>query len=368
MEKLQLMMPDYDRCLTNVTSSLLRSFGLDARYPSLEELDPFLEKPVRNVVLLLLDGMGSAIMARHLDRQGFFHSHRICDISSVFPPTTVAATTSLLSGLTPREHSWLGWDCYFKELDSNISVFENCLTGTKTLAHQRFTAWTFCPYDSIILRIQEAGFHAYYSASHEQPHPRGLDGVLSRVSRLCSLDQRKFIYAYWGEPDHTMHRKRCDSEEAHTLITEAEEQIREWSTGLEDTLLIILADHGHLNINGESIQSYPELTDCLVRLPSMDVRAVNFFVKPEKDARFHELFKESFSDSFRLFSHAEAKELLGRGEPHPEFDGMLGDYLAVATGRKAIFPNEEKRQKYVSHHAGLTRDEMEIPLIIVDRR
>ena len=43
--------------------------------------------------------------------------NRIKSITSVFPPTTTAATTSMLSGLNPNEHGWLGWDLYFKKED-----------------------------------------------------------------------------------------------------------------------------------------------------------------------------------------------------------------------------------------------------------
>lgn len=50
---------------------------------------------------------------------------------SVFPPTTTSATTSFLTGLTPSEHHWYGWDMYFQDSNETISLFLNKVKGTK---------------------------------------------------------------------------------------------------------------------------------------------------------------------------------------------------------------------------------------------
>ena len=41
------------------------------------------------------------------------------NIDAVFPPTSV------LSGLNPIEHVWLGWDLYFREIDEVVTMFLN---------------------------------------------------------------------------------------------------------------------------------------------------------------------------------------------------------------------------------------------------
>ena len=43
---------------------------------------------------------------------------------------------------------------------------------------------------------------------------------------------------------------------------------------------------------------------------------------------------------------------------------MLGDYTAVAVADKCLVWDEHSRQ-FASHHAGLTRSEMRVPLIAV---
>ena len=117
--------PDYDNCIVNLSNSILKAFGAETSAPTLKMADKLLEKEYKNVVVLLMDAMGISILEKHLEPDGFLRSHLAGAYSSVFPPTTVAATTSMLSGLYPNEHGWLGWDMYYPELDKNVTVFLN---------------------------------------------------------------------------------------------------------------------------------------------------------------------------------------------------------------------------------------------------
>ena len=118
-------LPDYEHCLVNLANSILRKFGAKTTAATLPLADQYLDKDYKNVVVLLLDAMGISILEKHLAEDGFFRSHLAVAYDSVYPPTTVAATTSILSGLYPNEHGWLGWDMYYPQLDKNVTVFTN---------------------------------------------------------------------------------------------------------------------------------------------------------------------------------------------------------------------------------------------------
>ena len=109
----------------NLSNSILSKFGAPTVGKTLPLVDNLLKKDYKNVVILLLDGLGTCIMEGNLKEDGFLRTHFIESISTVFPPTTVAATTSVMSGLQPIEHAWLGWDCYYPQVDKNITVFLN---------------------------------------------------------------------------------------------------------------------------------------------------------------------------------------------------------------------------------------------------
>ena len=341
--------------------------GKTKRLPICDEL---FKKQYKNIVVLLLDGMGVSIMEKNLKKTGFFRKYLAASYSSVFPPTTVAATTSIDSGKYPVEHCWLGWDCYFKEIDENVTVFRNLKSGTEEPVADYFVAGKFCGYENMVSQIQTAGGQAYYSSPHAYPNPGDFDAVLERVEHLCKLDGKKYIYAYWNDPDYTMHRKGCFGKDSVEVLREIEKKVEVLSEKLEDTLLLITADHGHIDGKNACILDYPKLMECLVRMPSIEPRTLNLFVKDDYREQFVSEFKKEFGEKFLLLTKEEVrqKKLFGPGTEHPRFEEMLGDFLAVAIDDLSIFNTIEEKEMFMGVHAGMTKEEMEIPLIVVERK
>ena len=68
---------DYNNCLTNLACSIRKHFGLPYHHKTLGKVDELLADDPKNVILILLDGMGSNILDRTLDSNSFFlHNHR----------------------------------------------------------------------------------------------------------------------------------------------------------------------------------------------------------------------------------------------------------------------------------------------------
>ncbi|MEE3352031.1 MAG: hypothetical protein VZR13_06455, partial [Saccharofermentanaceae bacterium] len=65
----------------------------------------------------------------------------------------------------------------------------------------------------------------------------------------------------------------------HEVVTGLEKRIEEFAETLSDTLLFVVADHGHMDSKNLCILDYPEIVKCLVRLPSIEPRALNLFIK-----------------------------------------------------------------------------------------
>ena len=385
----------YEKCLTGLANSILKRFGIPPVGPTLPPADMLLEKHRRNTVVLLLDGMGKSVLEGNLEEGGFLRSHLVDTYYSVFPPTTVAATTSLLTGLDPCGHSWLGWDCFYPDIDKNVTVYFNTIQGTKEPAADYPVAETICPYKSILERINEAGGVAYGVSPYMEPYPKvgrpakpdshrpsDLSGpskpdvtlpktwkqIVDRVRELCEYPGEKFIYAYWEEPDHTMHNSGCFSKSTRRVLRRIESRLVELAEQLTDTQIIITADHGHINSRGVALESYPQITDCLVRMPSIEPRALNLFVKPGRESEFEHLFEEAFGEEYILMSREEVlkKKLFGNSEEHEQFRRMLGDYIGIAVSDLTIYRTEKDAAKHIGVHAGLTEDEMVIPLISIE--
>ena len=408
--------PDYKDCIAGIPNSILKSRGLETKRSTLDLLDEHLEgKDYENIVVILLDGMGKNIMDANLPRNGFFNSHLAGTLSSTFPPTTVAATTSILSGMEPCEHGWLGWDCYYPQIDKNVTVFLNKETGTDKQAENYNVASRYCGYESAVDRLVKSGRQGYMATPFAEPFPDSFEKICDRIEKLCGQPGKKYIYSYWSEPDHTMHEKGCFCEETKELLRKLERQVEELCKRLgeqkifekeeisnkelpdkvfqvEDkavavnfekekcelkaneashkkrTLVIVTADHGHIDTKGVSLTDYPGICECLSRLPSIEPRALNFFIKPGMEEQFVNEFNRKFSEKFMLLTKKEVleKKLFGEGAEHPAFRDMLGDYLAVAIGDLCIYNTRKEADFFIGSHAGLTEEEMTIPLILIE--
>ena len=366
---LKTLWPDYENCISNLPNSIMRKFVVEPAGKSLPLLDRYLKKDYKNIVIILLDGMGVNIMRRNLDEKGFFRRHLIGSISSTFPPTTVAATTSILCGLMPCEHAWLGWDCYYPQVGKNVTVYKNTEQDTDTPAADYNIAHRYTAYESIFDRFSKAGKRAYAVTPFNEPYPDSFEGICALIKELCREDGEKYIYAYWSEPDHTMHRTGCFGDESKKLLNGLQNCIQALCGELEDSLVIVTADHGHIDSKGVCIRDYPTVTECLLRMPSIEPRALNLFVKAGMEKQFEEEFTRFFGKDFILMKKEEAieKKLFGKGNEHPSFRSMLGDYFAIAVGGLTIFNTKKDAETFIGVHAGLTEDEMRIPLIIIEK-
>ena len=358
---------DYNNCIANLSNSVLKGFGAAPVGTTLPSADELLKNEYKNVVILLLDGLGTYIMNENLKEDGFLRTHYKESISTVFPPTTVAATTSIISGLQPIESAWLGWDLYYPQVDKNVTVFLNTEQGTDKPVSEENIPWKYCGYESVVDRLIREGKEAYNVTPFAPPYPENFHDICNQITNICSKDTKKYIYAYWNEPDNVMHKYGCYSPEAKRVIAELENEIARMSENLEDTLLIVTADHGHIDGRNVSITDYPAIVECLVRMPSIEPRALNLFVKEEKRKEFEREFEKAFGNDFILLTKEEVyeKKLFGTGVPHKNVDAMIGDYLAVGTADLTIFNSKEEAEHFIGVHAGYTKEEMTIPLIII---
>ncbi len=386
--------PDYDKCLVNLANSILKKFHVETTADTLPLADEYLAKDNKNTVVILLDALGISILEKHLEKDGFFRSNLKDSYDSVYPPTTVAATTSILSGLYPNEHGWLGWDMFYPELGKNVTVFTNKAQmvereGAKptVINEQHHLEWgedslmepepaaefsagfRYTPYKSVVDKINEAGGTAYYSMPFMPPYPDSLEKILSRVKELCSEPGKKYIYAYWNEPDSTMHRTGTMSADTREMVRALEEKLSLFAAELSDTLLIITADHSHMDSKNLCILDYPEVRKCLKRMPSLEPRTLNLFVKEEYLSSFPEIFQAAFGDDFVLLTREEVMEekLFGTGKDHPKLREMIGDYVALAVSDTSVFNTHYEAQVMPGGHAGMTAEESRIPLIIIEK-
>ncbi len=109
------MRPDYSGgSLVNLVASIVAARGGNALHPPLNKLRAAELSAARNVVLLIIDGLGDNYLMRR-GAGGELARRRRASLTSVFPSTTASAITTSYTGRTPLEHGLTGWFTYFGE-------------------------------------------------------------------------------------------------------------------------------------------------------------------------------------------------------------------------------------------------------------
>lgn len=372
--KLKIFYPNYDNSISGIPNAILHHYGFKTETRGLPPLDKALSRHPKNVIFLILDGMGIDMLEHNLSRFSFLRRHIKTQISSVFPPTTVAATTTFYSGQSPVEHGWLGWSPYFKDLNCVVEIFTNKNYYTGKPVSENVSEKI--PYVHIFDKIKSADTNVHLTEifpSFIKPNGASdFDDMCSKIKEQSTHDGPQFILAYWPNPDSSSHEFGPYSKEVKTVLKNLNAKVKHLCTELTDSLVIISADHGHVENKGDIfINNYPDLLDCLQLPLSLDCRVQAVFLKENREDMFLALFEKYLSKEFLLFKTEDALKmhLFGYGKPHPLAKDFLGDYLIISKAQKSLIQRFEN-DAYIhltGAHSGLTNQEMLVPLILVEK-
>ena len=367
-----IYLPDYENSILGIPNSILAHYGAAPHHTTLPVLNEKLQKGYKNIVLIVLDGMGLEILKAHAP-DGFLMKNCAVQLSSVYPCTTTSALTTLETGLTPLEHGWLGWSMYFKEIEKCVDLFTGHQSGTERPAADKNIVLETIGFKNLFTQIKEADpsieccrvspYGEYWSDTNE--------AVCNHIEALCKKDGRRYIYAYHFQPDKDMHEYGCYCERTKANIVLFDKQIEQLAANLTDTLLIVTADHGLTDITDLVIEDFPEIGECLAVPPTREPRCLSLFIKPDYQEVFLKRWEQQFGNDFLLVTPLEALEkgFFGKGVPHNCIKDFLGDYIALATGGKALWYRNEKGEghNFKACHAGLRQEEMVVPLILIEK-
>lgn len=378
----EIIFPNYEHSILNTINSILKYYKVDTKYNGLPELDEKLKHKYKNIVLVLLDGMGEHVL-KNISSDGFFVNNEITKVTSVCPSTTTAAITTYYSGKPPIETGWIAMSQYFKEYGRALEMLRRVDSYThepiKNASKDVFDLIKYVPiYDQIEkaspnVKAYEINPGFCDSRSKRNLNADSLDVMCDYIKSICYNQDQNFIFAYSDKPDTILHKYGCNSNEAKEFVLDAQNHIEKLCDDLKEsnTLIIVTADHGHKDIEKVyNIVDMDEIQDCIYMPPSLESRAVTFWVKEDKKEKFVQYFENNLKDEFMLFTREEflAKNFLGYGEKHKKIDDFLGNYIAMSIdgailklGTNISKPKADKK----STHCGFTKNEMEVPVIVI---
>lgn len=370
-----LLFPDYQNSILNIPCTLLKHFGLEAPHGTLAVLEQELAAhQYKNIVLMVFDGMGTSILEKNLPQKSFLRRHIRQEITSVFPPTTAAAITAIQSGLSPVESGWLGWNAWFEDFGRPLVLFTNKDFYTQEPVNGADVRGKLLKAPHINEKLQSkldahdiSNLNNFCGTAHKVEN---LEQWFAEIETLCQSPKHKFIYGYWNNPDSEMHKNGVESPAAKEILSVVNRHTEQLADKLENTLLIITADHGMTDVESLYLDDYPELEACLEHAPTLEPRFCSFKLKPGCKSQFQKLFEQVFGEDFLLMSKEEVLErkLTGCGSPHPRAAEFMGDMLAIAVGNKILqyrMKGVPQPKSFAAHHAGLTADEMRVPLVLI---
>lgn len=400
--------PRYDAdCVSNVPSTILSILGVEdgrTRLPrkALGEVDT---SGVENVVLFALDGLGWSEWGRQTG-SGFFgemnsKGHAV-PITTVFPSTTSAALTTLVTGLTPQEHGLIEWFLYLKEAGMVIQTLPFSPVGARgsdTLLSKVNPRILFHG-ETIFARLKREGVqsHSYLSRYISRSAYSRLAHAASSVHGNNSLSdlavmlrrtlesgrQPSFHYVYWSSIDTLEHVYGPEGEESYLEAAGVSYALK---AGLLDklgrdtaskTLLIVTADHGHVYSPMEDaawLNEHKRLARSLARgpngkkvLPWGSPRDVYLRVQDDRVDEIYGYLSDELEGTASVVKteDAVASGLFGRGEPSAAFPERVGNIMVLPKGTKSVwyrYPRVEP-PSLVGQHGGMHRDEMTVPLAV----
>ena len=359
------------------------------------------------VVLFLMDGFGWRFFEKFQEEpflQRVARQGTLTKLTSQFPSTTAAHLTTLHSGRPVGEHGVFEWYYYEPSLDAVIAPLLFSFAGTAerdTLKPAGVKPRRLLPTTTFYHSLKKQGVNATIF-QHREYTPstysdivfagatargyRDLPEALVTLSEMLAKSEPPAYFVFYNEKiDSVSHEYGPDAPQ-----TEAEIQVflmtmehifwKAMARSGKRTLCLLTADHGQSETD-------PQTTLYLNREPVfagfekfLKTNRKGELIVPAGSARdFFLYIKEGEVDeaqaflTSRLEDRAEVRkvaEMMDEGYfgpiISPAFRARAGDLVILPYRGESVwwFEKDKFEQKFRGHHGGLTKQEMEIPLIM----
>lgn len=363
-------LPDFDNSVLNVSATLAEFLGCPNCNSTLPLLAAELKNNYKNIVHMCFDGMGIHPLKVNLTSKHYLWDNNVATLKSTFPSTTTCATTSITNNKLPLEHGWFGWSIHYPDLQRNIDIYtqNDSISGVRVDDYYKISdnkEYYFRHNRSKYATNLIGPSYLEHCDSATNYHFETMEEYFQLISQVCSQQAPQFIYAYNPDPDYTMHEYGVSSPQAKKVINTISEMLQRLVTNTPDTLFIVTADHGQIDVEGY-VHFYldKQLNDMLVCPPYLDARTPCFKVKNGKKQQFLQLFNQRYAQDFILF---DTEELISAGFFGNRGDKgyLLGDFIAIGTFTHKLFLTKPQQDFiFKGHHTSLT-EEMLVPLILL---
>jgi len=361
----------YDESILSYIASIRRYFGLSSDYEPNQKFSTLINtKKPKKIFLMLVDGMGANLINKKLPEDAFLRKNMVYKTTTVFPPTTTAATTSIRNGKAPNKNGWLGWIQYIKEVDDHIipffgKGFYNDIDYGKKLMYK------VAPVSFTEDELNKVGINSrILFPTFEEDGCEDFDTMCTRLINYSNNDEYEYIYAYWDKYDTYMHKYGPSSKICDAYLEHINYEIENLANNLkDDTMLVVVADHGQIDVKEEYNFFASKYEKYFERRPTLEPRAMGFYIKDGMQDEFEKEFKNEFEDRFVLLNHEQILDthLFGDKNNHNRFEEFIGDFIAIGKANTVLAYKEKPIPVMGGQHAGMLEDELMIPIIVYQK-
>lgn len=332
--------------------------------------------PAQSVILVVIDGLGAISLRGHTG-----HARSLTagmtkrdTAQSVFPSTTAAALTSILTGVWPGEHGLVG----YRVLDARRDVLVNQLTGWESEGLDPLT-WQPVPtiFEQAVTAARPSfavGVAAYEHSGFTRATLRGAEFVAAntpaeRVEAAYGLAEQNpgaLVYCYLPEVDKAGHKHGVAS--------------AEWVAALEDidaalavrvpsgVGVLVTSDHGMVDVPSrrQAVLESSHLSG--VRHVGGEPRMLHVHLEP--DAVAEDVLARWRADLDGIADVLTRDEAITAGLFGPlvtdDARSRIGDLLVIARGVWAVYDGtaaDQRGRGMIGQHGGLTAEERTVPLL-----
>jgi predicted AlkP superfamily pyrophosphatase or phosphodiesterase len=341
------------------------------------EVPTWLPEPVRGarqVVLLVLDGLGWQQLQGDRAHAPTLAAGLGGPITSVVPTTTATALTSITTGCPPAEHGVVGYRVRVDGTDGADDEVMNILrwrTGTGDMRRLR-PAMTFQkirPFGGRAVpavtrtEFSSTGFTAAHLAGARLVGWSVPSTLVVEVRRLLGQGE-PFVYAYYDGLDKVAHEWGLGDYYAQELRT-ADRLVGDIVDALPaGASLMVTSDHGQVEVGTSARLPGPELL-ADVEMLSGEGRFRWLHVRPGATADVAAVAEAAHGDEAWIRTREQIIDEGWFGGPlSVEFAHRLGDVALVAREPVAFLdPADTGETRLLARHGSLTEAEMYVPLV-----
>ncbi|MCF8610373.1 alkaline phosphatase family protein [Gordonia sp. HY285] len=372
--------------LADVMPSVAAGFGLDGP-------NPFAVRSGRDVVVLLIDGLGSELLARSADDAPTLAAHVSTTLRAGFPATTATSLTSLAVGAPCAVHGVIGYsfavpagaDEDLRTLNALRWTFDSAAgpdaradaepesvqpmaSGLERLATHDVDIHYVVPGYQAASGLTRAAFRATGTVHPAATLDEVRDGILD-VARMPGRG-RRFTYAYYPGLDMAGHLHGPGSTPWREQLRAVDATVAELFDDLPSTCtLLVTGDHGMISAGTLiDLDAAPEL-QYGVRLIAGEARVRHVYL--ESAAARDDVvgaWTSTLGEHARVVTREQAfdERWFGAATPGPAIAARIGDVVAVAEGDAVLVRPEAEplESTMIGHHGAWTADEQLVPLVV----